>query len=516
MMRFRLWTGVASCFVFWGCAVGPNFHHPDAPSIHHYTEHALPKKTIATKTRAGASQTFDEGQTIPQQWWTVFHSKALNKLVQEAIKGNPDMNAASASLKMAHASTMIQRSAFLPLLAGNYAPVRQQTAGTLASNLSSNAYLYTLTTESLSVSYMPDVFGLTRRQVESATALEESALFQREAVYVTLTSNIVLAAIQEASLRGQIEATKRSIEVTKKSYNLIKRQRALGAVGLEAVATQAALLAQTEGMLPPLQLQLAQNRHLMANLRGSYSSEDLDVTFTLDSFVLPKVLPVTLPAQLIAQRPDIRAAESQMHAACAQVGVAIAKRLPNITLSGNGGYLPVSQSLQTIPYFLSPLPLGSSLFWSMGASLAGTLFDAGSLINQQRSAVAAFDLSVMQYRRVVLNAFENVADSLKAIEMDAKALKFAKKQADAAKTSFMVAKKRRELGDMDLIMLLYTEKIYRESLLLLAQSQATRFADTAALFQALGGGWQTETLKPATTAAVLSGLTNGMITSRSQ
>ncbi|PJD92462.1 MAG: histidine kinase [Legionella sp.] len=480
---------MSCCMGLIGCAVGPNFHHPQAPKIQHYTEHPLPKGTTSAPTLGGAQQTFHPNQSIPKKWWTVFHSEPLNKLIQDSLCANPDIKAASAALKMAHATTMIQRSAFLPLLNGTYAPVRQSTAGTLASNLSSNAYLYTLTTKSLNISYMPDVFGLTRRHVESAAALEEAALFQREAVYLTLTSNVVLAAIQEASLREQISATQQSIAIAKRLDFLTKKQHELGAIGIEAVALQAAVLAKTEGLLPPLQLQLANNRHLLASLRGAYSSEELDVTFTLDSFVLPTKLPVTLPAQLIQQRPDIRAAEAQMHAASAQVGVAIANRLPNLTLSGNGGYLPVSQSLKSIPYFLTPLPLGSSLFWSIGGNVAGTIFDAGSLLNQQRSAVAAFDQSVMQYRRTVLNAFENVADSLKAIEMDAKALAFAKQTVDAAKQSLLMAKQRQQLGDLKILELLYAQQTYQQALLNLAQTQATRFADTAALFQALGGGW---------------------------
>jgi NodT family efflux transporter outer membrane factor (OMF) lipoprotein len=480
-----LWVSV----LLSGCAVGPNFHHPHVPKIRHYTEKVLPAATVSSSTIGGNKQVFHLGKKIPKQWWTVFHSRALNKLIEESIHANPDMKAAAAALKVAHAQTMIQRTAFLPALTGNYNPVRQLTAGTLSSNLSSNAYLYTLTTENLSVSYLPDVFGGTRRQVESTAAQEEAALFQCEAIYVTLTSNVVLAAIQEASLRKQIAVTNHAIASAKKLYELVKQENVLGDIGMEDVAAQAALLAQIEASLPPLRLQLAQNRHLLASLSGRYSSESLSETFTLSDFVLPQALPVSLPAKLVAHRPDIRAAEAQLHAASAQIGVAVANRLPNITLSGNGGYLPVTQSINSIPYFLGFLPLGPSLFWSLGGNLAGTLFDAGSLLYQQRAAVAAFDLAVAQYRRTVLNAFQNVADALKAVQMDAMTLSKVKAQADAAKLSLDIARKRRALGDVNYLNLLYAQQAYYQAIVILAQSQATRFADTAGLFQALGGGW---------------------------
>ena len=458
-----------------GCAVGPNFHPPQVPRIKHYTEDPLPVSTVSSATIGGEKQVFHLGKKIPKQWWTVFHSKALNQLIDEAIHANPDMKAAAAALKVAHAQTMIQRAAFLPALTGNYTPVRQLTAGTLSSNLSSNAYLYTLTTENLSVSYLPDVFGGTRRQVES--------------IYLTLTSNVVLAAIQEASLRKQIDVTIHAIAIARKLYVIVKQEKVLGDIGMEDVATQAALLAQTEASLPPLRLQLAQNRHLLASLSGRYSSERLRETFTLQDFVLPQALPVSLPSALVANRPDIRAAEAQLHAASAQIGVAVANRLPNITLGGNGGYMPVTQSINSIPYFLGLLPLGPSLFWSLGGSLAGTLFDAGSRLYQQRAAVAAFDLAVAQYRRTVLNAFQNVADALKAVEMDAMTLSKVKAQADAAKLSLDIARRRRALGDVNYLNLLYAQQIYYQAIVSLAQTQATRFADTAGLFQALGGGW---------------------------
>lgn len=476
-----------------GCAVGPTFHRPQAPKIKHYTEHATPKKIMATPIFGGNSQYFNINKKITAQWWTVFQSKALDKLIREALLANPDMRAASASLLMAHQATKISRGAFLPVLNGNYFPTRQLTAGTLASNLSSNAYLYTLTTESLSVSYLPDVFGVTRRQLESAKALEEVNLYQYEAIYLTLTSNIALNAIQEASLRGQIATVEKMIGTLRQLSNASIQEKRLGSVGLEAVIQQRALLAQAETLLPALQLQLAENRHLLASLLGRYSSENLDTQFTLQDFVLPRELPLSLPSELIDNRPDIRAAEARMHAASAKVGVAMANRLPNILMTANGGYMPVTQSLNSIPSFLAPLPLGPSMFWGMGANLMGTIFDAGSLYFQKQAALAAYDASVAQYKRVVLNAFESVADSLKALELDAIALQHTKVLVDTAAMGFKAMSQKRQIGSVSYLDMLYAEKAYEDTMLSLTRSQAARFEDTVALFQALGGGWALNT-----------------------
>ena len=476
-----------------GCAAGPNFQRPIAPKIKRYVEHPLPKSTVSAPTLGGQIQYFKINQKIPAQWWTVFESNTLDRLIREALKANPDMRAASASLQMAHEASKISRTAFFPLLTGNLAPTNQRTAGVLASNLSSNAYLYSLTTASLSVSYLPDVFGVTRRQVESTEALEEVARYQYEAVYLTLSSNVVLNAIQEASLRAQISTTKKIVKILRKLSRILKQQHQLGSIGIEPVAEQQALLAQIEASLPGLRLELAENRHLLASLLGRYSSENLDFAFSLKDFVLPQELPFSLPSELIDNRPDIRAAEATMHSASALIGVAIANRLPSIPLTATGGFMPVKEALSSIPSFLSQLPLGPTGFWGIGANLVATIFDAGSLYFKQRAAVAAYDVSVAQYKRVVLNAFESVADTLKALEMDAIALKHTKEQVDAAKVGFEAVIRKRHLGSVPYLDLLVAEKAYATALLSLVQSQTARFADTVALFQALGGGWALKT-----------------------
>lgn len=475
-------------FLISSCAVGPNFHHPEKPKTTRYTDKPMPKSTVSAKTQLGKAQVFQTSKQLPKHWWRIFHSKALNQLVKASLCANPDMAAASEALKIAHDNTRIQQTAFFPLVTGNYNPSRQLTAGTLASNLASNAYLYNLNTLNFNVTYMPDVLGFTRRQVETAKALEEAQAFQYQAVYLTLASNVVLGAIQEASIREQIKVTQQSIRLARDTLVLYEKQLALGAVGQSDVVAQSAFLAQMESALPPLQLQLAQQRHVLASLRGVLPSQSVLETFELKDFSLPTHLPVKLPSQLVAQRPDIRAAEADLHAASAQVGVAIANRLPNIMLSGSGGFMPVAFSVASIPASLPLLPTGGTAYWALAANLLGTIFDAGSLLYQQRAAEANYRLAAAQYRRVVLNAFQNVADALKAIQYDAELLKAAVKQERAAFKNMQITENKMKLGLANHVELIQAQQLYQQALANLAQSQANRLADTVGLFQALGGG----------------------------
>ena len=258
---------------------------------------------------------------IPGQWWTLFHSKPLNDLIEQALKANPDLEAAQAALRGAWENVYAQQGAFFPSVEANYNPTRQKTAGVLTSPLANSNYTYSLHTAQVTVAYTPDVFGGTRRQVESLKAQADSQRFQLEAAYLTLTSNVVAAAIQEAALRGQIAATRRIIEIQSHSLELLRRQYALGQIANADVVAQEAALAQAQAMLPPLEKQLAQQRDLLARLVGRFPSETLPEEFELSSLQLPQELPVSLPSKLVEQRPDVRSAEEQLHAASAEIGV---------------------------------------------------------------------------------------------------------------------------------------------------------------------------------------------------
>jgi len=463
-----------------GCAVGPDFQRPAAPNVDRYTPQPLAVQTASVEVKGGDTQRFVQEMDIPGQWWTLFQSKPLNDLIDQALKANPDMKAAQAALHVAWENVYAQQGAFFPSVEADFNPTRQKTAGVLTSPLQSNSYTYSLHTAQVSVAYAPDVFGGMRRQVESLKAQADSQRFQLEATYLTLTSNVVAAAVQEAALRGQIEATKKMIEFQVKSLELLKRQYELGQVATADVAAQEAALAQTQAMLPPLEKQLAQQRDLLARLIGRFPSEGLVEEFELSSLQLPQELPVSLPSRLVEQRPDVRSAEEQLHSASADIGVSIANRLPNINLSANWGSSATA---------INQLFTSGTGFWGLAGNLTQPIFQGGTLLHRQRAAEAAYDQAAAQYRSVVLTAFQNVADTLHAIESDSDALKAAVASERAAAKSLSIARSQLELGAISYLALLNAEQTYQQAMVNLVQAIANRYADTVALFQALGGGW---------------------------
>lgn len=468
------------CLLLAGCAVGPDFQRPVAPNVDRYTPQPLPGQMASVAVKGGEVQRFVQDMDIPGQWWTLFHSKPLNDLIAQALKANPDTGAAQAALRVAWENVHAQQGAFFPSVEANFNPTRQQVSSQLASPLASGSNIFSLHTAQVSVSYVPDVFGGNRRQVESLKAQADSQRFQLEATYLTLTSNIVAAAIQEAAFRGQIAATKRIIEIQSRLLELLQRQYALGQVAVLDVAAQEAALAQVQATLPPLEKQLAQQRDLLARLVGRFPNETLDGEFELSSLQLPQELPVSLPSKLVAQRPDVRSAEEQLHSASAEIGVSIANRLPNISLSANAGSSATA---------INQLFTSGTGFWALAGNLTQPIFQGGTLLHRQRAAEAAYDQAAAQYRSVVLTAFQNVADTLHAIRYDADALKAAVAAERAADKSLSIARRQLELGDISYLAILNSEQTYQQAMINLVQALANRYADTAALFQALGGGW---------------------------
>jgi NodT family efflux transporter outer membrane factor (OMF) lipoprotein len=471
------------------CAVGPNFKRPPAPTTAGYGS-ASAHETAPAAAPGEDSQRFVAGMDIPSQWWTLFQSPKLNAVVEQALRGNPNVGAAQAALRQARELYSAQWTSFFPTVQGGFSGVRSKNAlGTIANPTSlpqTNPY-YNLYTAQLSVSYLPDVFGATRRQVDMAKAQVENNRFQLEAVYLTLSSNVVVTAVEEASLRGQIAATERLLELQHQLTDKVQRQRALGTVNELDVFAQQSLEAQTAQTLPPLQKQLGQTRDALTALLGRLPADEPPETFRLDELVLPSDLPVSLPSKLIEQRPDVRQAEENLHAASAAVGVSIANLLPQFTLNADVG----SSALRLQDLF-SPY----TGFWNIGASLTETLFDAGALLHKKRAADAALDQAAAQYRAAVILACQNVADTLRALESDADALKASAEAERAAKAVFDLVQRQRDLGTISLTAVLNAEQTYRQAELSLVQAQANRYADTAGLFQSLGGGWWNRTQEP--------------------
>jgi NodT family efflux transporter outer membrane factor (OMF) lipoprotein len=468
------------------CAVGPDFERSGAPDVSGYTREPLTQVTASTDVAGGEAQRFVPGLDIPGQWWVLFHSEPLNLMIEQAIRNNPTLPAAQAALRQARENVYAEQGAFFPSITVNFSPSRNKTAtGALSPISASGNPFYSLYTGQVTVTYAPDVFGGTRRQVESLEATAEFQRFQVEATYLTLTSNVVAAAVQEASLRGQIAATEEIIKIETESLSILQKQFELGQVANADVAAVEATLAQAQATLPPLQKQLAVQRDLLTALIGRFPSQEPAEKFELAALRLPQDLPVSLPSKLVEQRPDIQSAEAQLHAASAQIGVAVAAQLPQFTLTGNAG----AASNQISQFLATP----GTAFWAVAGNVAQTIFDAGTLLHKKRAAEAAFDQAAAMYRGTVITAFQNVADTLHALKFDADTLKAAYAAERAAAKSLEIARRQLQLGAITYLGLLTTQNTYQTALIAQVQAQATRYADTAALFQALGGGWWNRT-----------------------
>lgn len=472
-------AALAATFVA-GCAVGPDFKKPKPPDVEDYTAAGLPATVTATAGGGGEAQSFNRGADISAQWWTLFHSAPLNELIEQSLTSNHDLKAAQAALLVANESVRAQRGVYYPNLAASFSASRQRQSGQIAPTLNSNAFLFNLFTPQVSVSYVPDVFGLNRRTVESLQAQEQAARFQMIATYTTLSANVVVTAIQAGSLQMQIDATRQLIDINTDIVRILKYQFTKGYASRLDLAAQEAQLAQVAATLPPLLKQLAQQRDLLAVLAGRFPNAAPTADFSLSSLQLPQELPVSLPSQLVAQRPDVLQAEANLHDASAKIGIATANRLPNIVLTANVGSTAAA---------MDQLFSSGTGFWGLGAELTAPLFQGGTLLHQERAAKAAYVEAAEQYRSAVLTAFQNVADTLTALEQDAEGLKAAAAAASAAKVTLDLARRQLQDGYAGSLALLNAEQSYQQSQISLVQAQANRFADTAALFQALGGGW---------------------------
>ena len=481
MRQLKTAVSVLALSALAGCAVGPDFQQPDAPQAGRITNQPLPAQTVSADANGGSPQVFvARGATVPADWWTLFNSAVLNGLVRDALAANSDLAAARAALAVANANAAVERAAFFPGLSAGFDATRQQTSGTLSPVLSGPAQTFNLYTPQLTISYVPDLFGGTRRTVESAQAQAHAQEFALRAAHLTLASNVALAAIQYASLSDQLAAQQKITDSTQSLRVLMQDQLARGAISKAALASQDVVVAQARAALAALQKQRAQQIDLLAALTGRLPANFHPSQLSLSQLSLPREAPVSLPADLVRQRPDVRIAEENLHAANAQVGVAIAAMLPNITLSATGGSAATA---------IGQLFGAGTSFWSIGANVAQTLFDGGALLEKKRAAEAALDQAKAQYRSAVTTAFQNTADALEAAHYDADALN-ANAAAGAAATEALARVRRQQaLGDTGMPAVLLAEQADQQAQITLIQSQATRYADTVGLFQALGGGW---------------------------
>ncbi len=512
------------------CAFGPDFKRPDAPKVSSYAPKKVPhpnplpegertnerfreSQTLATASApvpAGESQRFNPKADIPANWWTLFGSTKIDSLIERAFRASPDIASAQAALRAAQQNVIAQQGFFYPTVGVSYTPSRNKLAGNMGGNspgVQGNGHLIQTYTNpnpgngsknngpayfnfhvaQLSVGFVPDVFGLNSRLVESAQTQLASQKLQLEATYITLASNIVAAAIQEASLRSQIAATEKVVIINKEILDLLRTQLKLGDVSNIDVAAGESSLASAEQALAPLQAQLAQTRDMIRALAGNSPDEEVDEKFELSDLHLPQELPLSLPSRIVEQRPDVRAAEEQMHYASAQAGVAVANRLPQFALmAGIGG-------MADNPSWMFRSGGG---FFNLAASVSQTIFDGGTLKARSRAAEQALIGAGAQYRSTVIAALQNVADTLYTIQSDANVLKQAATGAQAAETIAELTRKQYQLGAVNYQTQLAAEQNYQLADINLIQAQTSRLGDTVALYQALGGGWWNRTDTP--------------------
>jgi NodT family efflux transporter outer membrane factor (OMF) lipoprotein len=464
------------------CAVGPNFKEPAAPDNAGFLPagNALPTATASAPLAGGEAQRFVEGLDIPGQWWALFQSPELSALIERALNHSPTLESAQAVLKQANENVAAQRGALYPSVSGTYEAQRNKSTLAAFGLPGSGSYYYTLNSANVNVSYTLDAFGGVRRQIEALQAQADYARYSLEASYLALTANVVTAAIAEASLRAQIEATLDIARAQQSQLDITQRRVAAGGASKSDVLQQQATLQSTLASLPPLRTQLAQERNLLATYTGSLPTEYAGAELHLDALTLPVELPVSLPSKFIEQRPDVRQYSALLHQATAQVGVATANMLPQLTLTGSYG----GDSVQ-FSDVLSP----ASMVWGIAGSVTQPLFKGGQLLHQRRAAVAAAQAAAANYKATVLTAFQNVGDTLFALQGDADALAAETTAERSAAGSLDLVQAQYKAGGASYLQVLAAEQTYQTAAVALVKARAQRFTDTAALFQALGGGW---------------------------
>ncbi len=478
-MTNRRLEALALALALSSCAVGPNFKPPAAPATDGYASDALPVETEATAVAGGESQHFQFGRDLSGQWWTLFASTRLNALIAQAMTNYPDIAAQQATLRAAGENVRAQEGVFLPQIQGAGNVAREKVSGaTLGPGFP--GFITSVYQANVSVSYTFDLFGGERRALEGLQAQAVAQNFKLEASYLTLTTNVASTAIQLASVRDQIAATREIIALEEKQLQLIQRQFELGSQTRADVLQQQSNLASVRATLPPLQQQLAAAEHQLAVLTGHFPRDADRAEFTLSDLTLPQELPVSLPSSLVAQRPDIKAQEAMMRQASAAIGVATANMLPQLALSGAYG----GESL----VFSGLLTPGSNT-WNIAAGITQPLFEGGTLRARRRAAIDTYEESSAQYRLVVLQAFQNVADTLTALDNDAQALKAENDAVNAAKASLDFIQRQYDDGAANYVSLLTAQQTYQQARIASVRALASRYTDTVTLFQALGGGW---------------------------
>lgn len=476
-MRRPIFDALAVPLLCGGCMVGPDFVPPIRPDLPHYGERADPTRLVAPGL--GGTQLLLSGADMPEVWWGLFRSPRLDRLVRQGLAANPTVEQAEAALRQARSFTQAAQAELLPNLSLGLA----RTGGGGLGNIGSA--LYGLYGASVAVSYTPDLFGGIRRTVEAQAALETVAGEQLRATTLALTGNIVAGAIQEAALSEQIAVSEAILRQYREQLALVKVRYAAGSEPVASVLSQESLIRSQEVTIIASRAARVQTRHRLAVLVGLPPSSYAVPGFRLGELPLPQRVPLSLPSQLLDHRPDIRAAEAQLHAASAEIGVATANLLPRVTVNAN-----LNESAVTLA------ALAASSSWGAGLALAQPLFDGGALATRRQGAVEGHEAAAAAYRSTVLAALQNVADVLTALEADAKILTTAMQAEALARQALAASQVRYRAGALTYGDLLLNQTRYAATTLTRLAAQSQRLVDTATLQQALGGGREVPDSKP--------------------
>lgn len=485
--RLLLSAGLVAALLT-GCTVGPAYQRPASPEVQGYTATPLASTVVPAQSASGAAaagQTLAFGAAVHPEWWTGFGSSALDDLMNQALAHNPDLSAAQATLEQARYNLKAAKGVFYPQLGLGLAGERLRTNGA-AGGQAGGSQLYNLYTGQVSVSYSPDVFGLNRLAARGARAQVDVARDQLSAARLTIEGNVTTAVLGLAALEEQVTATRQTVADQRQILGLTRTRYELGAASEFDLLTQQSQLASSEAQLPQLEQTRDQTRHLLATYLGRFPSQADGLKIpALADLHLPAALPVSLPSTLVRERPDIRAAEAQLRAANAQVGEAVARMYPSLELTGNFG----GQSNDAGKLF-NP----ASRVWDLAANLLAPLFEGGALEAQKQAAEAAYRGVFADYQSTVLGAFRNVADVLRALQHDSAALDAEARALQSAQQAFDLVRAQYQAGAVDYLNLLTSETQVQNARIAFVQAEAQRYADTAALYLALGGGqWDTAT-----------------------
>ena len=464
------------------CAAGPAYHRPAAPTISSYT--AEPAATTirpaqaATGSIAGA-QTLQVGAPIPPRWWENFGSSGLNQLVDQALARNLDLAAAQATLEQAQFNLKAAKGVFYPQVSLGLGGERTRTTGAAAGG-NVGPQLYNLYTGQVSVSYYPDVFGLNRLVAHGEQAQVDVARDQLAAARLAIAGNVVNTALDLAALDDEVAATRKNVSDQRQVLVLTRARYQLGATSEFNVFTQESQLASSQAQLPQLEQARDAARHLLATYLGEFPSEAGDLHApALGDLHLPAALPLSLPSTLVRERPDIRAAEAQLRAANAQVGEAVARMYPNLQLTGSFGDQGNHASTLFDP---------ASQLWNLAANLVLPLFEGGTLEARKHATEAAYRGVFANYQSTVLGAFRNVADVLRALQHDSTLLDAQARALRDAEQALVLVQAQYQAGGVDFLSVLTSETQVQNARIAFVRAEAQRYADTAALYVALGGG----------------------------